>query len=155
MILVSACLLGQNCRYDGRNNLCPLLSKFPQDRLLPICPEELGGLATPRRPVELVPGNHEGVCKAIDCEGKDVTREFLAGAGKVCQLARETGAKAAILKERSPSCGTRLVYDGTFKRRTIPGQGLTARALAAAGIRIVSDEDLSEALIEQLMADLD
>jgi len=155
MILVSACLIGKNCRYDGKNNLRPILSKLPPDKLFPFCPEELGGLPTPRCPVELISGNHGGECTALDCEGQDVTREFLAGAREACRLARDIGAKAAILKERSPSCGTKVIYDGTFSHRTVPGRGLTTRMLSAAGIRVISDEDLSEELVQELTADWD
>ena len=132
--LISLCLLGTACRYDGRGNSCEgidaLMERF---ELIPVCPEQLGGLPTPRPPSERR-GN--GV---VTCEGQDVTEAFLRGADEVSALAKRFSVKYALLKQRSPSCGTREIYDGTFAGVRIPGMGMTAQALSDLGVRLYDE----------------
>lgn len=146
-LLVSACLLGEPCRYDGGACPCPPLIDAVRDRLVvPVCPETLGGLRRPRPPAEIAGGDGEDVlagrARVLDKDGRDVTDAFLAGAAKAVELARVCGATAAILKERSPSCGVRQIYDGTFLGRRRPGRGVAAAALAETGLPVWSEEDL-------------
>ena len=108
-ILVSACLLGSPCKYNGGDNLCPRLLELTQGHtLIPLCPEQLGGLSTPRPPAERKDG------RVITQSGKDVTECYQKGAAEVARLARLLGVEAAILKARSPACGCGSIYDGTF-----------------------------------------
>ncbi len=142
-ILVSACLLGVNCRYDGGNGMQESLIKLMEKyNFIPVCPEQLGGLGTPREPAEQLvreeTGNHKGI-RVADRSGKDVTDSFLKGAEETLRLARLYGCKRAILKERSPSCGHGTIYDGTFTGTKAPGDGVTARLLEENGI-LVSGE---------------
>lgn len=123
-ILVSACLLGQNCKYSGGSNYCPAVLDFVQGhRVIPVCPEVLGGLPTPRSPAEIVAG------QVINRDGVSVDREFRTGAAKALEIAREQKADLAILQSRSPSCGVKEIYDGSFTGRKIPGQGVFAALL--------------------------
>ncbi len=146
-ILISACLLGVNCRYDGgENRVQPWVDALQGHQLIPVCPEQLGGLTTPRAPSEIV---SEAPPKVMADTGDDVTAAFAAGAAEVLKLARLLGARCAVLKERSPSCGVNAIYDGTFSGRRIPGQGLTARLLAAEGLRLYSEEELERFLREE------
>lgn len=143
---VSACLLGVRCRYDGGTNLRePLLDLVRQGKAIPVCPEQLGGLPTPRIPAEIEGGDAravwEGRAAVRNAAGEDVTSSFLRGAEETLRLARMFGARAAILKERSPSCGVREVYDGTFQRRLISGMGVAAYYLAQNGLEVLSDEE--------------
>jgi uncharacterized protein YbbK (DUF523 family) len=137
-LLVSACLLGTCCNHEGRHSQRPqveaLRSRF---RLVPICPEVAGGLSTPRAAAEIV-GD-----RVVNDAGDDVTAEYERGARAAVELARAVGATRAVLKARSPSCGAHAVYDGTFTRTLRDGEGITAAALRAAGIDVVSEEDLA------------
>lgn len=137
-ILVSACLLGIACNHKGTASPSAAVAGMVVDhRLVPICPEVVGGLATPRPPAELQPDGRvrtEG--------GDDVTEFYLRGAAAAVVLARAVGAERAILKARSPSCGCHEVYDGTFSRTLVQGSGLTAMALRAAGVVVSSEEDV-------------
>ena len=138
-VLVSACLLGENCKYSGGNNLCPKLLdwlKREGHEAVPVCPEQLGGLPTPRTPAEIV----NGVVTARD--GRNVDREFRRGAALALDVARREGARMAVLQPRSPSCGARQVYDGTFSGRKVPGMGVFAGLLAESGFRVLEPEDL-------------
>ena len=137
-LLVSACLLGVACRYDGRSKLHPLAQELCRR---PVCGEIFGGLPTPRLPSE----RREGGVFASD--GGDVTDAFRRGAEEVVRLARLTGAQAAILKERSPSCGSHFVYDGTFTGTVVPGQGMTAALLAGRGVELFSEETIARLLL--------
>lgn len=146
-VLVSACLLGRACRYDGGHCRCEDVALALAGReILSICPESLGGLTAPRAPAEILGGGGEDVlagrARVIDREGVERTAAFLRGAGAVLALARERGAKAAVLKERSPSCGVHYIYDGSFHGRTVPGQGVAAALLGAEGLLLRSEEDL-------------
>lgn len=142
-ILISACLLGAGCRYDGGGN--PVLSVealMGQYQLIPICPEQLGGLPTPREPSERQ-GAH-----VITKSGRDVTAQYTRGAEQALYLARLFGCKKAVLKERSPSCGAGRIYDGTFSRTLTPGDGVTAALLKANGIRVYGESEI-EALLDE------
>src|SRR5262245_24945857 len=108
-------------------------------RLIPVCPETVGGLPTPRPAAEIDPRSH----RVVTADGTDVTAAYARGAAATLRLAATVGAEGAILKARSPSCGCHEVYDGTFSRRRIPGAGVTATALAAAGLPVWSEEDMA------------
>jgi len=140
-ILVSACLLGVRCRYDGADNLTPeVVGQAAVRCLIPVCPEVLGGLPTPRPRAEVVGGDGvdvlAGRARVVTCEGRDVTDAFLRGAREVLRVARVLGAREAWLKGRSPSCGVSRIHDGSFSRRTRPGPGVTAALLAREGVRL-------------------
>lgn len=138
-ILVSACLLGQNCKYSGGSNYCPAVLDFVQGhRVIPVCPEVLGGLPTPRSPAEIVAG------QVINRDGVSVDREFRTGAAKALEIAREQKADLAILQSRSPSCGVKEIYDGSFTGRKIPGQGVFAALLQEVGIPVLDAGDLPQ-----------
>jgi uncharacterized protein YbbK (DUF523 family) len=146
MYIISACLCGVNCKYNGQNNLNErCLKLFREGKAVLVCPEQLGGLQTPRNPVEL--NNRasqvvEGNGNALSNNGEDVTKQFLNGAYETLKIARELGATKAILKEGSPSCGSNFIYDGTFTGNKIEGKGITAYILEKEGITVFSDEDL-------------
>ncbi len=128
-ILVSACLLGENCKYSGGNNYNQAVVDFVQGhKVIPVCPEVLGGLPIPRSPAELVDG------VVINKAGISVDEQFRAGAEKALAIAKQNGAELAILQSRSPSCGVKEIYDGSFTGRKIPGQGVFAEMLQQAGI---------------------
>jgi uncharacterized protein YbbK (DUF523 family) len=135
--LCSACLLGIKCRYDGQSKLNEKVIKLSKKEILiPVCPEQLGGLSTPREASE------QRGRKVVTKSGKDVTKNFKEGAKQVLKLAKLFGIKEAILKQRSPSCGCGQIYDGTFSGKIIRGNGITAALLKRNGIRVVSEEDL-------------
>ena len=139
-ILVSACLLGENCKYNGGNNYNSIvaeLSDIENVHLIPACAEQLGGLSTPR-----VPAERKGSC-VINAEGIDVTKEFSDGAQTVLELAKKYNCKYAVLKERSPSCGCRSIYDGSFSSKVVFGQGVTAELLSKNGIKVFSEKEIS------------
>lgn len=142
-ILVSACLLGQPVRFDGGGKPChsPLLARWvAEGRVLAVCPEQAGGLPTPRPPAERQP---EGGVRTR--EGRDVSAAFEAGAAAVLALAQAYGVALAIFKEGSPACGVGRIYDGRFQGHRIPGQGLATEALRAAGIPVFSEDQLEAA----------
>ncbi|MGI6364962.1 MAG: NAD(+) synthase [Bacillota bacterium] len=145
--VVSACLLGCNCKYSGGNNLNPRVQEFLRDKeYIPICPEVDGGLPTPRAASEIAGGDGlavlEGKAKVLTETGMDVTRHFLRGARIAVQAARDFGAGAALLKERSPSCGARSIYSGNFSGTVQAGSGVTGAALAQAGLLLFSEESI-------------
>ena len=146
MILVSACLCGENCKYSGGNNKNEKVLEFIRDKeVVYICPEELGGLSTPRNPAEII-GSAKGVLdnkdKIITNNDKDVTLEFLKGAWESLKIAKENKVEFAILKAKSPSCGKGMVYNGTFSGVKIKGNGLTAELLIENGIDVLTEEEL-------------
>ncbi len=145
-ILVSACLLGIPCRYDGAGKADPAIEKLRQGghTLIPVCPEILGGLPTPRPPAERLPDG-----RVVTREGKDVTAEYRSGAEQALALARKQGCVLTVLKERSPSCGRGRIYDGTFSRTLIPGSGVAAQLLEENGIPVYGESQLEE-LLERL-----
>lgn len=136
-ILVSACLLGINCKYNGGNNRCEKVVALMEDNeLVPVCPECLGKLPTPRTPSEIVDGI------VINAEGVIVDEQFRKGAAEALEIARQQKIDYAILQSRSPSCGVNQIYDGTFTGKLKEGRGVFAQMLSADGIRIVDVEDL-------------
>lgn len=137
-ILVSACLLGCACRYDGASKAHPAVLRLAEEQaMIPVCPEQLGGLPTPRPPAE-----RQGE-RVVTAAGTDVTEQYRRGAEEVLRLARVFGCECAVLKERSPSCGSCGVYDGTFSRTLRPGMGVTAELLAKNGIRVYGESEES------------
>jgi uncharacterized protein YbbK (DUF523 family) len=145
MKLISACLVGCHCRYDGKDNLVDRYQEMVEKgEAVFVCPEQLGGLSTPRPPAEIVGGTGEDVldgrARVITKDGVDVTEQFLKGAQEALRMARLVKAEEAILKERSPSCGSALIYDGTYSGSKIPGDGVTAALLKRHGIKVYSEE---------------
>ncbi len=133
-ILVSACLLGCPCRYDGAAKADPrVLALMERHTLIPVCPEQLGGLPTPRLPSERREGG------VFDRGGKNVTPQYRQGAEEVLRLARLYGCTHAVLKERSPSCGNGQIYDGSFSHVLVPGSGVAAELLAQNGITVLGE----------------
>ena len=132
-ILVSACLLGENCRYDGMNKLNKELFQQKKANLIPFCPEVAGGLSIPRKPGEIINN------KVLSQDGGDLTEYYHAGAVKAWELVKENKIKVAILKEDSPSCGVKKIYDGTFSGKKISGQGITTRLLSENGILVLDE----------------
>ena len=142
-LLISACLLGVNCKYSGGNNSHPLAERLKERfELVPICPEQLGGLPTPRAPSERM-GD-----RVVTRDGGDVTEQFRLGAARALEIARKNGVTRALLKERSPSCGYGTIYDGTFTGAVVPGSGAAAELLSRRGIKICGESGL-EALEER------
>lgn len=136
--LVSACLMGDNCKYDGGNNYDAEVVDFLKDKtFIKVCPECLGGLGIPRVPSEIV-GD-----RVINKENIDVTCEYTQGALKTLTIAKENDCQCAILKSRSPSCGVSEIYDGTFSKKIINGDGITTRLLKSYGIKVVSNEKIA------------
>jgi uncharacterized protein YbbK (DUF523 family) len=138
-VIVSACLLGVECNHRGLGSPSPAVRALGESaRLIPVCPEVAGGLPTPRPAAEIAPDGR--VCTEA---GEDVTDFYLRGAAQAVDVAKAAGASRAVLKARSPSCGCHEVYDGSFQRVLRPGQGITAAALRAAGLDVVSEEDVA------------
>ena len=136
-ILVSACLLGINCKYDGTNNKNDKVLEYLKDKeVIPICPEIMGGLSTPRVPSEIKDN------KVITKDNVDVTDNFLKGANEVLYLAKLLNVKKALLKAKSPSCGIGEIYDGTFTHTKIEGDGITTRLLKENNIEVITELDL-------------
>ena len=136
-VLVSACLLGANCKYNGKNNFAPeLLKLLGNAEVVPICPESLSGIGTPRPPVELKDG------KAYDVNGKDVDKIYRHGVERALALIENEAIDFAILQPRSPTCGVREIYDGTFTGKLIEGRGIFARALADIGIPVFDADEV-------------
>lgn len=136
-ILVSACLLGINCKYNGNNNLNEKVLDFIKDKeVIPVCPEIMGGLSTPRPPSEII-GN-----KVFNNQNQDVTKEYEKGAEETLKLAKLFNVKKALLKAKSPSCGKDKIYDGTFNGILVSGMGKTVQLLKENGIEVISEIDL-------------
>lgn len=144
-LLVSACLLGVPCRYDGQGqaieNLAALMERF---ELIPVCPEQLGGLPTPRTPAEIRMG------RVINRDGADVTDAFRLGAERACRIAESRGARLALLKSRSPSCGRGRIYDGSFSGRLTNGNGVACAALKGRGITIYREDEMDQLLAKEI-----
>ncbi len=138
-ILVSACLLGVECRYDGGHNYCGAADRLKEKHhLIPVCPEVYGGLPVPRVPSEILKE------RVISAEGNDVTEEFYRGARAMMHLARYFGCRLAVLKERSPSCGSGEIYDGTFSGRLTAGDGIFVRMLKEEGITVIGESQIED-----------
>jgi uncharacterized protein YbbK (DUF523 family) len=148
IILVSACLLGTNCKYNGGNNYnSEIAALVSRQKLIPICPEQLGGCPTPRLPAEIQQGSGKdvlcGKAKVIRKDGVDVSSEFIKGAEEVLNIAKQMNVKVAILKAKSPSCGKGIIYDGSFSGTTKTGNGVTTDILKANGIEVISEEEIN------------
>ena len=138
-IMVSACLLGEKCKYNGGNNRNPgLLHLLSGHKVIPVCPEVLGGLPTPRVPAEIVNGT------VINREGVSVDDAFRRGAKKALEMARQEKPDLIILQSRSPSCGVKEIYDGTFSGKLVAGHGIFAEMALQAGFRVIDAEDAPE-----------
>jgi len=136
-VLVSACLLGTCCNHEGAHSRRAAVEALGEThRLVPICPEVCGGLTTPR------PAAERRGDRVVTEAGEDVTEFYERGAVEAVELAHAVGARRAILKARSPSCGSSQIYDGTFTRTLVDGEGVTASALRAVGVQVCSEEDL-------------
>ena len=136
-IMVSACLLGRNCKYSGGNNRNEAVIRYLQDKeYIPVCPEVEAGMPVPRPPVEIRDG------RVVSIEGKDLDAVYRKGVSKVMEILEKEDIGLAILKAKSPTCGVHEIYDGTFTGKKIPGQGLLAQALQEAGIPIVDEKDV-------------
>jgi uncharacterized protein YbbK (DUF523 family) len=135
--LISACLLGFACRYDGQAKPHPQALELAKvTDLIPFCPECCGGLPTPRPPAE-IQGN-----RVINAAGQDVTAQYRKGAEEALRLCRLLGIQKAILKAKSPSCGCGLIYDGSFSKNLIPGSGITAALLQENGVTVITEDDI-------------
>ena len=143
-ILISGCLLGVCCRYDGASKPHPLAQELAKKHeLIPVCPEQLGGLATPRPPAE-----RQGE-RIIAKTGLDVTEQYRRGAEETLKLCRLLNCDAAVLKERSPSCGSGEIYDGTFTGTLTNGDGVTAELLRANGILVWGESSIEDLMRKQ------
>lgn len=156
MYIISACLLGENCKYNGGNNYNDKVARFAdenKDKIILICPETLGGLPVPRERAEIFNGTGEDIINGCDKTAvlselnEDWTKAFLKGAEEVLGKAREFGATKAILKANSPSCGCGTIYDGSFSGKKKAGDGVTAALLKKHGIEVVTEEDLQSNVI--------
>ena len=153
-ILISACLIGQKVRYDAKDCLQQneRLEQWIQDgKVISICPEMAGGLPTPRPASEIEPGkNAEAVlqfqARVLTNQGVDVSDEYRIGAQKALALAQQHGIKVAILKARSPSCGSKQIYDGTYSKKLVDGMGVTAKLLTQHGIHVFDETEIDAAL---------
>ena len=142
-LLISACLTGICCKYDGGANTLPaetLAALRERYELVPVCPETAGGLPSPRAPSERQND------RVVNCEGGDVTAEYEKGARLALELAERRGCRKALLKERSPSCGPGVIYDGTFSHTCVPGDGVAAEALRAAGLFLCGESEADRLL---------
>ena len=138
-VAVSACLLGQNCKYNGENNYSAKLEKMLcGKKIIAVCPEVMGGLRTPRKPCEIKNG------KVQTADGQDVTAHFKRGAELALNVVQQNGAQAVVLQSRSPSCGAKQIYDGTFSKKLIQGKGVFAKLLSDNGIEIIDIEAIAE-----------
>lgn len=141
MMLISACLVGINCKYNGGNNYNKKALELVKKGLaIPICPEQLGGLTTPRNPLEIKLIDKQ--IHVIDNKNKDVTNEFERGANEVLKLAKTLKVDKVILKSKSPSCGIGKVYDGTFSNKLIDGNGILVKLLMDNNIEVIDIEDI-------------
>lgn len=150
-ILVSACLFGVNCKHTGGNNYSEKVHKLKDDyTLILVCPEQLGGLSTPRPAAEIQQNTENGELKVLTVDGDDVTEEFIRGAEMTLKVAQLHECKLAILKENSPSCGSTKIYDGTFSGKLIDGSGVAAKLLMDHGIKVISEHD-DFSIIDEIM----
>ncbi|MEH7613170.1 DUF523 domain-containing protein [Gottfriedia acidiceleris] len=153
MILVSSCLAGLEVRYNGSHSLDNRIQKLLQEnRAITVCPELLGGFLTPREPAEIVGGDGEDVldrkAKVVEKSGRDVTELYIKGAYHTLRKAQEVNATIIVLKEYSPSCGSAMIYNGEFKAKKVVGNGVTTALLKRNGLRVISEEKLTDILDE-------
>ena len=140
-IIVSACLLGENCKYNGGNNYDPQVAALCEGReVIPVCPEVLAGLGIPRIPIEIKDG------KVIRRDGTEVDAAIRSAVGEILEQIKDEDIQCAILKARSPTCGARQVYDGTFSGKLVDGAGVLAQALKDAGYIVLDNEELEETI---------
>ncbi|MFI8708850.1 DUF523 domain-containing protein [Bacillus sp. NPDC077411] len=149
MIVISACLAGIACRYDGNDNFVTKIQELlEKEETILICPEVLGGLPTPRMPAEIIGGNGDdvldGKAKVIDRSGNDVTEIFIAGAYKALDQIKDLNPEYIILKERSPSCGSSVIYTGEFNGQKQDGYGVTTALFKRHGFTVISEEAFTE-----------
>lgn len=148
MIVISACLAGIACRYDGNDNLVTKIQELlEKEETILICPEVLGGLPTPRTPAEIVGGNGDdvlnGIAKVMDQKGNDVTEIFIAGAYEALNQIKDLNPEYIILKERSPSCGSSAIYTGEFNGQKQAGYGVTTALFRRHGFTVISEDDFN------------
>ncbi|QOS97593.1 DUF523 domain-containing protein [Brevibacterium sp. JNUCC-42] len=151
MLLVSSCLAGLNCRYNGSHSLDEKVKELvTQNKAVTVCPELLGGFITPRESAEIVGGNGDdvlrGTAKVVEKSGRDVTHLYIDGAYQTLQLAKQYQATHVVLKENSPSCGSHNIYNGHFSNQRIPGQGVTSALLRQEGFIVISENELSDVI---------
>ncbi|QDX92664.1 DUF523 domain-containing protein [Brevibacillus laterosporus] len=151
MLLVSSCLAGLNCRYNGSHSLDEKVKELvTQNKAVTVCPELLGGFITPRESAEIVGGNGDdvlrGTAKVVEKSGRDVTHLYIDGAYQTLQLAKQYQATHLVLKENSPSCGSHNIYNGHFSNQRIPGQGVTSALLRQEGFIVISENELSDVI---------
>lgn len=140
-VLVSACLLGENCKYNGRNNYNSAVVDFVKDKdVLPICPEMMAGMGCPRTPIEIVDG------VLMDRNGNNVDASMREAVAQAMEMIRKEDIQCAVLQSRSPTCGVNQIYDGSFSGKLIKGSGFLAQALKAAGYQVVDAEDVEKYL---------
>ena len=154
MLLVSACLAGLRVRYDASHKLDETIRTLVEEgRAATVCPEMLGGLATPREPAEILGGNGDdvldGAARVVTVSGVDVTASFIEGAYRTLEKARAMNATAVVLKEHSPSCGSSWIYDGRFSGKTLAGSGVTAALLRRHGIEVIAEGQLADLLLQR------
>ena len=136
-ILVSACLLGENCKYNGGNNYSAAVAEFVKGKdILPVCPERMAGMGCPRTPIEIVDG------VLMDRNGNNVDSAMREAVAQAMEMIRKEDILCAVLQSRSPTCGVNEVYDGSFSGKLIPGSGVLARALKMEGYRVIDAEDI-------------
>ncbi|MEG0152878.1 MAG: DUF523 domain-containing protein [Niameybacter sp.] len=142
MYIVSACLAGVKCRYDGRDNTCEKVVKLVEEgKAISVCPEVFGELPIPRKPCEIVK-DADGLEKVLSETGEEYTSEFIIGAEKTLEIARVLNAQVAILKAKSPSCGCGKIYDGNFNGTLVDGDGLTTRLLKKNNIKVYTEKEI-------------
>jgi len=146
MKLISACLCGVKCKYNGKDNTNPHFVRLLQTgEVVPVCPEQLGGLPTPRKPAEILCGSGQdvltGKSRVVTDDGHDVTENYIKGAYETLNIAQKIGADMAILKSKSPSCGNGCIYDGSFRKKTCHSDGVTAALLKENGIKVIDEDD--------------
>ena len=136
-LLVSACLLGRNCKYNGGNNYCAAVAEFVKDKeIIEVCPEVQSGMSIPRTPIEIVDGI------LMDRNGNNVDAELRAAVAQTMEFIKDEEIACAILQSRSPTCGVNQIYDGSFSGKLISGSGVFAKALKDAGYRVIDAEDI-------------
>lgn len=149
MVLVSSCLLGEDCKYNGENNYNQAVKEaVAGEEVISVCPESCGGLPIPRPPAEIKGGTGKevwtGNARVVNEEGEDLTARFIKGARETLQQAKTNNCRFAILKARSPSCGSKEIYDGSFEGETKPGVGVTTALLEQEGIKVINEEELNK-----------
>lgn len=151
MIMVSACLAGKPVRYNGSTATDSMVEQLiAEGKAISVCPELLGGFMTPREPAEIVGGDGydvlDGQAKVVERSGADVTSMYIEGAARALDIAKQQDVEIVVLKENSPSCGSSVIYDGTFNGRKLAGAGVTTAMFRKAGIRVISEAELEQEL---------